>query len=340
MSAALIPTTNVKLWSSLPQNPLRNVAVQANNREFAIVCKAFREAQNAELVKLKNYSSRFKNYTLKEIIREFNRIVTEIENVERGQNGEFREMFMCLDNYKKLERWLANSNLLEVGRSIIEIRDTFQWMKRGGATRDALITLTKIYLENSEQTALDLSFLSLTQIPNEVLNMRQLTWLRLRGNHIKVIPPEIDRLTELRTLFLNRNSIKQVPIQLLNMTNLKILDLSDNQLDHFPEAIRQHPTLEEVYLNDNEIDEEPTYTAEQMPRLVYMNLCNNRLYSCCGGYRPSNIRKEYIRSKESAQRRGTVVRIDSDKFPRCGLFDVVVVAAICAAIYIDKMMKS
>jgi len=77
----------------------------------------------------------------------------------------------------------------------------------------------------------------------------------LGWNQITNIPNEIGNLKKLELLFLDHNNINNVPKNIGNIINLKELDLSENNLTSYPKAIGNLKNIERLYLNGNPIDE-------------------------------------------------------------------------------------
>ena len=78
---------------------------------------------------------------------------------------------------------------------------------------DEVLTLIE---EAACSQELDLSWQGLTEIPREVFQLKNLTWLNLSHNQIVKIPDEIAQLQTLITLHLGSNQIVKYPMQSLN----------------------------------------------------------------------------------------------------------------------------
>ena len=93
-------------------------------------------------------------------------------------------------------------------------------------------------------TELYLAFNQISKIPIEIGNLTNLTGLYLDHNQISEIPSAITKLTNLTELYLNNNKISKIPNAISELKNLKILDLSDNLIREIPETIIQLENLE------------------------------------------------------------------------------------------------
>lgn len=82
-----------------------------------------------------------------------------------------------------------------------------------------------------ESTELDLSLLSLENIPTSLWKKTNLTKLDLRNNQLTQIPEQINELKNLTYLYLSSNQLTQIPEQIKELKKLKLLFLSSNQLN-------------------------------------------------------------------------------------------------------------
>ena len=81
------------------------------------------------------------------------------------------------------------------------------------------------------QTALNLSFCKLTQLPESLANLTHLTELDLAYNELTQIPEWIDNFTALEKLDVSGNSITSLPDSLRHLPNLVVLGL-DKQIKY------------------------------------------------------------------------------------------------------------
>lgn len=92
-------------------------------------------------------------------------------------------------------------------------------------------------------TKLILSYMDLTKFPKQILELKALKFLDLRGNHIYLIPNEIDSLKSLIELHLSHNDLDFLPFSLIRLSSLKILTVHHNPLRFIPD----------IYLNWDKI---------------------------------------------------------------------------------------
>ncbi|MGK7952900.1 MAG: COR domain-containing protein [Xenococcaceae cyanobacterium] len=148
---------------------------------------------------------------------------------------------------------------------------------------------------------LDLSNGQLTQIPDEVFELRNLkvlnlSWnkihklhnyssnssnliaLNLSNNQLPVLPDSIANFFNLTTLDLSNNQLVNLPNSLANLSNLTTLDLSNNQLSNLPDYLAYISNLTELYLSSNQLANLPN-SIFNLSNLTILYLSNNQLDS-------------------------------------------------------------
>jgi len=85
-------------------------------------------------------------------------------------------------------------------------------------------------LQQKQLNYLDLSYCHIPSLPAEIKNMINLTSLDLSNNELDSLPAEIGKLTNLTSLDLNNNQLTSLPAEIAKLSNLTGLDLSNNQL--------------------------------------------------------------------------------------------------------------
>ncbi|XP_072452968.1 leucine-rich repeat-containing protein 2 [Notamacropus eugenii] len=120
-------------------------------------------------------------------------------------------------------------------------------------------------LSNLKQvTFVDVSANQLSSIPICVLRMSNLQWLDISNNHLNDLPQDIDRLEELQSFLLHKNKLTYLPKALLNLTKLTLLVVSGEDLVEIPTAICESSTLKFVSLMDNPIGKTNYQDSEEM----------------------------------------------------------------------------
>ena len=124
--------------------------------------------------------------------------------------------------------------------------------------------------------ALNLSRYGLTEIPEGIFSLTNITTLNLYDNQIEQIPEAITNLRNLQTLDLRRNKIQEIPELFSNLSNLTSLNLSGNQIKKIPESFANLTSLIELYLFDNQIQKVPEIIAN-LTNLKVLALQKNQI---------------------------------------------------------------
>ncbi len=91
---------------------------------------------------------------------------------------------------------------------------------------------------------LDLSNHEITQLPEEIGQLKQLRYLNLGYNQLEVLPGCIRDLTHLEELYLLRNKLSELPVGLEALKKLRVLDLSFNKFKMLPDSFGNFECLE------------------------------------------------------------------------------------------------
>lgn len=143
--------------------------------------------------------------------------------------------------------------------------DTFMETKNQAPDQHAIARKIKRNLENAIKygwNRLDLRNCGLNEIPKEIFQSGQdVTIIDLSNddfseskNTITSIPKEIRNLKNLRRLNLSHNQILEISEDLSELKNLTHLDLSNNKIKYLPSKVANLPKLESLYLDGNPFD--------------------------------------------------------------------------------------
>lgn len=156
------------------------------------------------------------------------------------------------------------------------IPDHVSYMK---SLRDLRIQFIDVLHMNSELsklniTSITINFCELTQIPDEILQIRSLekicldnnkievisestrlpvnlTSLSISDNKLKKLPQNISKWCGLRYLNVSYNFLTELPQKLVKLINLKSINIDDNKFEIFPEQLISHPSLTEISISGN-----------------------------------------------------------------------------------------
>ena len=210
-------------------------------------------------------------------------LLTEVRNLKRIANDEFREKLLTLLNSGEEDQinqaLMLNDTLgilsdKEIGQVMVingKVNIKEQW-KQGGFGWYLLEKYPNHPMWNNLRE-LNLSYLNLTSIPSSLGNLRNLRELNLSGNlaslpkeignlknlkelqllnsKLTSLPKEIGNLKNLIVLGLSYNNLSNLPSWIGNLKNLLYLDLYGNNLTSLPEEIGNLTNLKELYLENS-----------------------------------------------------------------------------------------
>jgi len=200
-----------------------------------------------------------------------------------------------INEYYVMKQWIKDLNLIKFAArlNVIYNYNFFDVDVRANSDMDAFIQANpdiseiakKIrnsfprYKESFEKpAALDLSYLNLTLVPEEISYFTNLQELNLSNNKITKVPSFDENL---RLIFLNlsKNNLESIPETCLkNNTNLERLNLSNNKLISLPQNFLSNSlNLEYLNLSNNKLISLPQNFLSNNPRLFQLNLSYNKL---------------------------------------------------------------
>ncbi len=133
-------------------------------------------------------------------------------------------------------------------------------------TQKELLKIIREAVETGRRS-LNLTNQQLTELPKEIGQLTELTYLSLENNQLTELPKEIGQLTKLNILLLLENKIHSLPKEIGQLSALGILDLDSNRLTELPKEIGQLTRLRQLWLSDNQL----TILTEEIGRLTQLN---------------------------------------------------------------------
>ena len=174
--------------------------------------------------------------------------------------------------------WFQNGNNV-VGNEIeTSLRN---WENENAPGEDRQIAAQRIrgFLNNTSQSSLDLSNLSLSTLPS-IFNsdpfVTRLTMLDVSRNQLTALPEAIGELQALQTLFVVHNQLRALPEAIGELRALQWLDVSWNQLEALPEAIGRLQALQRLDVFNNQLRALPEAIGE-LRALQTLNVFRNQL---------------------------------------------------------------
>jgi len=124
--------------------------------------------------------------------------------------------------------------------------------------------------------SVDLAGSDISELPDEIGQLTELSSLSLRNNRVSSLPESIANLTNLRTLDLRDNGLAALPESIGNLENLWWLDVSDNCLECLPESIGRLTRLKTLFATGNVLASLPA-SIGQLGALWRLELATNEL---------------------------------------------------------------
>lgn len=129
-------------------------------------------------------------------------------------------------------------------------------------------------VRRSGATALHLSGMQLTEVPESLGQLEELQTLYLYNNALAALPESLAQLTQLRTLSVFGNQLWALPESLGQLKQLESLNLSYNQLTVLPESMGQLTQLQTLNLYNNKLMALPE-SLRQLTALKQLSLHGN-----------------------------------------------------------------
>ncbi|PIC41684.1 hypothetical protein B9Z55_009021 [Caenorhabditis nigoni] len=128
----------------------------------------------------------------------------------------------------------------------------------------------------SNVSFLDVSFNSLSALPEEIGTLRSLTTLIARNNLLEHLPKGMQLLENMEHLYLSGNRLEYFPPVVLTLRKLKTLHLGGNYIDSCPSNISVLTSLTVLYFGGNRLREIPA-SIGTLENLENLGLCDNIL---------------------------------------------------------------
>jgi hypothetical protein len=124
---------------------------------------------------------------------------------------------------------------------------------------------------------LDLSNLSLKEVPSVIFELKDLEFINFGGNKLNSLPSDIKELRKLKTLFFANNDFESVPSVLGDLPELFMLSFKGNKIKHI-DPVSLSPSIQWLILTDNQITNLPN-SIGKLKKLRKLMLSGNKLTS-------------------------------------------------------------
>eukprot|EP00615_Pteridomonas_danica_P009239 CAMPEP_0114344122 /NCGR_PEP_ID=MMETSP0101-20121206/11170_1 /TAXON_ID=38822 ORGANISM="Pteridomonas danica, Strain PT" /NCGR_SAMPLE_ID=MMETSP0101 /ASSEMBLY_ACC=CAM_ASM_000211 /LENGTH=199 /DNA_ID=CAMNT_0001479287 /DNA_START=75 /DNA_END=674 /DNA_ORIENTATION=+ len=119
--------------------------------------------------------------------------------------------------------------------------------------------------------------MKLMSVPRQVLILRKLRVLNLRGNNLSMLPTELcECFHDLEYLNLASNRLQYIPENISSLTKLRTLLVQNNELVELPDGVGRLPLLLELRIETNLLEALPE-SMGRLSLLKVLTLSNNRL---------------------------------------------------------------
>lgn len=109
--------------------------------------------------------------------------------------------------------------------------------------KDALEKIAKA--KETQSKEIDVSSLSLSEVPKELFALHHLEKINLSGNYLTTLPAAFNQLSQLTSLTLDKNYLEEFPIVIFELEKLEVLHLNESGLP-IPSDIHKLSKLKEI----------------------------------------------------------------------------------------------
>lgn len=115
-----------------------------------------------------------------------------------------------------------------------------------------------------------------TEIPKQILSIKNLEDITIGHNPITEITPGISNVRRLKSLILNATKIAGIKTDLSQLDSLEYFDFSSNEASHLPEQVKNIPNLKWLSLDDNNF-KDLSFVDARLHKLEKLYLYSNRI---------------------------------------------------------------
>ncbi|XP_078384326.1 uncharacterized protein LOC144666799 [Oculina patagonica] len=191
----------------------------------------------------------------------------QMENINIGISAEELRKLIYINDKGERVLDLSFRNLSKVPEAATELTHVQELDLKHNKLTKLPTSINKVLWLNNNQ---------LSELPETIGQLVNLTVLDVENNQLSELPETIGQLINLTELWLNNNQLSELPETIGQLINLTALWLDNNQLSELPETIGQLINLTELRLDNNQLSELPE-TIGQLINLTELRLENNQL---------------------------------------------------------------
>jgi hypothetical protein len=122
--------------------------------------------------------------------------------------------------------------------------------------------------------ALDVKSQGITELPENISNLKNMISCNLIANPLKTLKPELFALDQLEELSLSSTQLEILPDEIGNLRNLRVMTLNFNRLTEIPDSFGELTSLLYLDLGDNNLTSLPR-TFKNLTQLQKLQLDDN-----------------------------------------------------------------
>lgn len=123
---------------------------------------------------------------------------------------------------------------------------------------------------------LQLNYCELTELPDNIGQLKLLALIKLSNNQITTLPETFSLLQNLKEISLSHNQIQKLPDEFSKLHNVETLNLSENHFKKIPDVVMNLSGLKSLFIANNDLEFLPD-SISNLTNLETLNLSGNRL---------------------------------------------------------------
>ncbi len=194
---------------------------------------------------------------------------------------------MAMEIKKEMEYYPHEGNVLTINtKEVLNVEKDIQNLKK--EEKEKIITIQfnnplpkvpiKSILSFNNLLHLKLIDTSITKLPPQIGQLKNLEVLNVSFNQISKLPKEISQLINLKYLYLHHNTLTMLPREIRYLIKLKRLWAENNQIIFITAGIGKLINLENLHIEDNKLTLLPK-NIKNLTKLKYLEASGNQITS-------------------------------------------------------------